>query len=133
MSEINVEKIMEDIRKDIKDSGRDKIPLSFDDSKATAPVEGSVEASLQYLSTHYEIEPYEYLTGNKIKVFVKKVIRKVNGMFYLPVVAKQNTLNYYFYKVIQSVNDTNKENERLAIKLDELEKRVDELEGKAKK
>ena len=37
MDEINVEKIMESIREEIKTSGADKIPLSFDDSKNHLP------------------------------------------------------------------------------------------------
>ncbi len=125
MQEINVEKIMEDIRKEIKASGKDQIPLSFSDKGSSSS--NSSEA-LNYLSTHYEIEPYEYLTGNKIKVFVKKVIRKLNSFVYLPVVREQNTLNYYYYKIIESCNETNKENDKLEDRIDSLERRIKALE-----
>lgn len=125
MQEISVEKIMEDIRNDIKASGRDKIPLSFNDTGSTA---SNSNSALSYISTHYEIEAYEYLTGNKLKVFVKKVIRKLNSFFYLPVVRQQNTLNYYYYKVIEATYDTNKENQALKKRIDALEDRISKLE-----
>lgn len=130
---IDVEKIMSEIRADIVNSGRDKEPLSFADQEAAA-ANGhkgeSIEEAIDYISCNYEVQPYEVLRGNKLAVLFKKVIRKVTGFFILPIVRQQNTLNYYYYRVAETISAVKTDNEELLKKIDVLEKRVAEIENK---
>lgn len=131
---IDVEKIMEQIREEIRVSGADKIPLSFEDKGAAgAPAtvsDGSrLGDAVEYLSYNYEVQPYQLLTGNPVKVFIKKAIRKVAGFFFLPIVGQQNTLNFNFFLVSEAVREQQSEIEELKNVLSGLEDKVKKLEG----
>lgn len=127
---IDVTKIMEQIRQEIKESGRDKIPLSFADESSGASASGLDEA-VRYLAYNYEVTAYRMLEGNKIKRFIKKCIRKAGSFFVLPIVAQQNKLNYNFYMVCEAVKNQKGEIEDLQKTLTELEQKVGALEKKA--
>ena len=129
---IDVEKIMERIRQEIKDTGADKIPLSFEERKTDRIEDTAVDSdgsrldeAVKYISYNYEVQPYQQLTGNPVKVFIKKAIRKTASFFFLPVVGQQNTLNFNYFLVSEAVRDQKKE-------IEELKKTVDELTKKAK-
>lgn len=147
--EINVEDIMKSIRKQIKDNGIDKQKLNIVDREGQAKADkiaarynsdpnakivdkDHVEESLRYLSCNYEVQPYELLEGNKIKVFIKKVVRKMASFFVLPIVRQQNTLNYNYYKVIESIYEANKTNNELKSQIGTLEEQVKEISEKIK-
>ena len=128
---IDVERIMSDIRDEIKRSGRDKEQLSFEDPERLAASKGAssdLKTAVDYISCNYEVQPYEPLGGNFIVVFVKRVIRKLTGFFLLPIVRQQNTLNYYYYKISENVADMKDGNEELKERIELLEKRVSKLE-----
>lgn len=78
------------------------------------------------------MQPYELLEGNKIKVFIKKVVRKMASFFVLPIVRQQNTLNYNYYKVIESIYEANKTNNELKSQIGTLEEQVKEISEKIK-
>ena len=130
--EINVEEIMEKIRREIKETGADRIPLSFNDkgntpNVATSDSDGSrLGDAVSYLSYNYEVQPYQLLTGNPVKVFIKKVIRKTASFFFLPIVGQQNTLNFNFFLVAEAVREQKSE-------IEELKKTVEELKALASK
>jgi len=96
---INIEEIMADIRKKIKDEDLTADMLSFEDVPYKKPVQvkaGTLEAadeSLRYLNTRYYIQPYKQLQGNPVKVFIKKVLRKMIKFYIEPVVFEQNDFN----------------------------------------
>ena len=126
MSEnIDVVKIMEEIRQNIKDSGADKIPLSFVDRRSDTAVSSGdrLDDAVRYISYNYEVQPYQMLTGNPVKVFIKKCIRKAASFFFLPIVGQQNTLNYSYLLVSESVRDQRDE-------IDQMKKTLEELRGK---
>jgi len=130
---INVDKIMEDIRAQIKESGADKIPLSFAESaNAGAGASSNLDEAVQYISYNYEVAAYHMLEGNPVKRFIKKCIRKAGSFFVLPIVAQQNKLNYNFYLVSDAVRNQKHEIEELNGVIDKLESRVKELEGSKK-
>lgn len=131
-SNIDIEAIMAEIRENIKTSGADKIPLSFNDSGSSNITSGNdkLSAAVSYVSCNYEVQPYELLTGNPIKVFVKKCIRKLGSFFFLPIVAQQNTLNYNFYMVADAIKDQANEVENLKKKVTDLEKQLADLKEK---
>ena len=122
---INVEKIMDEIRENIKTSGADKIPLTIADQKvAKAEAEGptDLEQAVEYLTYNYEVQPCQLLTGNPVKVFVKRCIRKLAGYFFLPIVQQQNVLNQYYLYVAETVVDQKNEITTLKAEIERLEK-----------
>lgn len=130
---INVEEIMEGIRKNIRESGADKIPLTFAEKPvqpthdSSGDINSRLNEAVSYLSYNYEVQPYQLLTGNPIKCFVKKVIRKVVSFFFLPIVAQQNTLNYYYYQVAESVKVQRDEIAELKKELEEVKAELNSL------
>jgi len=126
---IDVTKIMEEIRANIKESGADKIPLSFADESSGASA-STLDEAVRYLAYNYEVTAYKMLEGNKIKRFFKKCIRKAGSFFVLPIVAQQNKLNYHYYMVCEAVRNQKNEIEDLQKTLTDLEAKVDALEEK---
>ena len=126
---IDVTKIMEEIRANIKESGADKIPLSFADESSGASA-STLDEAVRYLAYNYEVTAYKMLDGNKIKRFFKKCIRKAGSFFVLPIVAQQNKLNYHYYMVCEAVRNQKNEIEDLQKTLADLESKVDALEEK---
>ena len=126
---VDIERIMEEIRDEITRTGNDKQPLSFTDVESTKR-NGDLDEAIDYISYNYEVQPYAPLPGNKIAVFFKKVIRKITGFFILPVVRQQNTLNYYYYRVSETIGEVKSDNEELKKRADNLEKRIKALEEK---
>jgi len=126
---IDVTKIMEQIRQDIKESGADRIPLSFQDSNSSSA--STLDEAVRYLAYNYEVTAYQMLEGNKLKRFFKKCIRKAGSFFVLPIVAQQNKLNYHYYMVCEAVKNQKNEIADLQKTLSDLESKVDALEKKA--
>lgn len=126
---IDVTRIMEEIRANIKESGADKIPLSFADESSGASA-STLDEAVRYLAYNYEVTAYRMLEGNKIKRFFKKCIRKAGSFFVLPIVAQQNKLNYHYYMVCEAVRNQKNEIEDLRKTLTDLEAKVDALEEK---
>ena len=126
---IDVTKIMEQIRQDIKESGADRIPLSFQDSNSSSA--STLDEAVRYLAYNYEVTAYQMLEGNKIKRLFKKCIRKAGSFFVLPIVAQQNKLNYHYYMVCEAVRNQKNEIADLQKTLTDLEAKVDALEKKA--
>lgn len=127
---IDVTKIMEEIRANIKESGADRIPLSFQDTSSGASA-STLDEAVRYLAYNYEVTAYRMLEGNKLKRFFKKCIRKAGSFFVLPIVAQQNKLNYHYYMVCEAVKNQKNEIEDLQKTLTSLEAKVDALEKKA--
>ncbi len=110
---INIEEIMAEIKQNIKDQGLTADMLSFEDVPYEKPVDmtsgTSVEESdeaLRYLNTHYYIQPYKELGGNPLKVFFKKVIRKLTKFYVEPVVFEQNEFNANTAKVLNTIRNS---------------------------
>ena len=121
---------MEEIRANIKESGADRIPLSFQDTSSGASA-STLDEAVRYLAYNYEVTAYQMLEGNKLKRFFKKCIRKAGSFFVLPIVAQQNKLNYHYYMVCEAVKNQKNEIEDLQKTLTSLEAKVDALEKKA--
>lgn len=101
---INIEQIMADIKKEIKEKGLTADMLSFDDIpyKKTAQG-GSPEEALDYVTAHYYVQPYAEITGNPVKVFFKKAMRKLMRFYVEPMVMEQNDLNANTATVIKAM------------------------------
>lgn len=109
---MKVEKIMADIRQKIKDEGLTADMLSFEDiplCENIVTLEGGystalLQQSTEYVSARYQVNINAPIEGNFIKVFVKKVIRKLILFFIAPIVTEQNALNYHYANAIMQLN-----------------------------
>ena len=103
---INIEEIMAEIKRNIKEQGLTADMLSFEDVpyKKTAQG-GSAAEAMDYLTSHYYIQPYKELKGNPIKVFIKKTLRKLMKFYIEPVVFEQNDFNANAVTVMRSLSD----------------------------
>ena len=126
---VNIEEIMQNIRKEIKEKGLSSDMLSFEDvpyQKPDAAVNGAgseeVKNSLVYLNGHYNVQPYKPLGGNPLFVFIKKVLRKLMKFYIEPIVNDQNNFNANVVRVLNAQQNTP------APDTDELTKRLEVLE-----
>ena len=137
---INIEEIMAEIKQSIKDQGLTADMLSFEDVPYRKNAQsGSASEALDYVSTHYYIQPYKELQGNPVKVFIKKVIRKLTKFYVEPVVFEQNDFNANAVTVMKSLTESGSAdlggrvetlelaNKELLIRLDRLERENAEL------
>lgn len=135
---INIEEIMAEIKRSIKEQGLTADMLSFEDVpfKKTAQG-GSASEALDYITSHYYIQPYKELKGNPVKVFIKKVIRKLVKFYVEPVVFEQNDFNANAVTVMKSLSegqaaDLSGKVETLELAQKELLIRLDKLERENK-
>jgi hypothetical protein len=137
---INIEEIMAEIKQSIKEQGLTADMLSFEDVPYRKNAQsGSASEALDYVSTHYYIQPYKELQGNPVKVFIKKVIRKLTKFYVEPVVFEQNDFNANAVTVMKSLTESGSAdlggrvetlelaNKELIIRLDKLERENAEL------
>ena len=142
---INIEEIMSQIKREIKEKHLTADMLSFEDVPYEKPTDMSSGSSLEdcdsaltYMNTHYYIQPYKELQGNPLKVFFKKVIRKLTKFYVEPVVFDQNDFNANTTKALNSLrsavntgsesSDMNDRLQVLELAQKELTKRIDSLE-----
>lgn len=128
---INIEDIMNEIRAEIKEKGLTSDMLSFEEIPVRQAViattqENEADIALAYINHHYAVQPYKQLQGSGIKVFVKKVIRKLVKFYVEPVVFDQNTFNAH---VVRVINPTKKSVDELLNRVAELEQQVAELKA----
>lgn len=102
MENINIEEIMAQIKGEIKEKGLTPDMLSFEDVPYSKPVQVTREGgssladaddALAHMNAHYYVQPYKPIAGNPLKVFIKKVIRKLTKFYVEPVVFEQNEFN----------------------------------------
>ena len=140
---INIEEIMAEIKQKIKEQGLTADMLSFEDVPYKKNAQsGSASEALDYISTHYYIQPYKELQGNGIKVFFKKVLRKLMKFYVEPVVFEQNDFNANAVTVMKSLSDSKSSDmsskveamelahKELMIRLDKLERENAELRSR---
>ena len=131
---------MAEIKQSIKEQGLTADMLSFEDVPYKKNAQsGSASEALDYVSTHYYIQPYKELQGNPVKVFIKKVIRKLTKFYVEPVVFEQNDFNANAVTVMKSLSESGSAdlggrvetlelaNKELIIRLDKLERENAEL------
>ena len=140
---INIEEIMSEIKRNIKEQGLTSDMLSFEDVPFNKTAQsGSAPEALDYLTSHYYIQPYKEIQGNPVKVFVKKVLRKLVTFYVAPIVFEQNDFNANAVTVMKALSDGKTEDlsnkvetlelaqKELMIRLDKLERENAELRGR---
>lgn len=127
---IDVEKIMESIRAEIKEKGYTPDMLSFNDVKK---VEGEYETfnyqelrfQVTEMNHHCVIPWYRDLYGNKIKQLFKKIIRKLISFIIAPMSEEQTRYNVETVRAMnQMVAYIEQQNEKIEL----YEKQIQTLE-----
>lgn len=131
MEKIDVEKIMEEIREDIRIKGYTNDMLSFNDVIVEPQIgintgfdKVKFNEELYELNNYWNIASNHVFTGNKIVFLIKKIIRKCIRFHINPIIDEQNRFNA---AVVRSTNLLNqyitqqyKEQENEKNKLDEV-------------
>ena len=133
--EFNIEEVMDEIRKEIKEKGLTSDMLSFSDvANVSVADEGEfskagLDNCLANLSDSYVIPESRHITGNPIVVFIKRLIRKFTRFYVKPIVDAQTEFNAYTVQTANMLSryvydNLNKPNEK------QLEEKVAVLELK---
>ena len=131
---INIEEIMADIKREIKEKGLTNDMLSFEEVPyRKSQAGGSPQEALDYVRSNYYIQPYKELQGNPLKVLFKKVIRKMVKFYVEPVVMEQNDFNANAATVMADLTESDISKisgrvEALELANKELLNRLDKLE-----
>jgi len=135
-SNINVEEIMNEIRRDIKEKGYTNDDVSFADvplSEIYTPPAHSflLVHNIKALQMSHNVYAYRPLKSNRVIgaliVFVKKVIRKMIKFYIEPIVSDQNGINRLVATCIQ---DYYLEMEAMNKRIQQLEETIKKLENK---
>lgn len=135
MEKINVEEIMEEIRKEIKEKGYTNDMLSFDDVVTSKSGHKTLEEYYDILNATWNIPAYRVLSGGKgplgrAKVFVKKVLRKIMKFYIEPIVSAQTEFNGNNVRLLNLINSymelNDKRIEMLESELEQLKKELKE-------
>ena len=125
--EINIEKIMDDIRSEIKEKGYTSDVLSFTEVTGKSTSRGETLTDYELMDTldtadSLAIVPFERpITGNPIAVFIKKIIRKFIRFYNRPIVEQQNEFNAC---ILSATGAASKKTIALSKKADLLEKKL---------
>lgn len=149
---VNVEKIMEEIRQKIRDEhltspviSFDDVPLATADSLLNNGYDSKVlQSCTEYVAARNRLDYNQPITGNPLKCFVKRLIRKLVQFYVVPIVVQQNALNSSYSTALMQINGFiqgvgDSELLALASRIDELEmrelcrkKEIDELREQIK-
>lgn len=113
--EVNVEQIMQDIRKEIQINGDLENLPAFEDIPIREGVDiaasetpaglTQIESSLQYVSANPEVPYYWSFGPAGIKTFLKRIVRKLLRCLLLPIVDMQNRFNSHVANCLNALRD----------------------------
>lgn len=142
MENINIEDIMTEIKENIKTKGYSKKELKFADIEIRDPqgmgttfdmgiFKNDLHSSFQtrLVASYRPIESYTPGVGIVVK-FVKKVLRKLLCFYIEPIVEDQNKFNE---NIVRNMTEICTKFDNDAKTIEDLEKRIDELETKCRK
>lgn len=143
---VDVEAIMKEIQERVKERGYSEEMLSFNEMVVGAEIENGVfgEAieyneyamaeAIKLASATHNIPYYEPMIGNKLKVFIKRIIRKLMAFQMLPIRDRQNQFDYQILQSVRILDAHVNELEDVLLKkefiIEELERRIHILENK---
>lgn len=144
MQNIDVEKIMEEIRQEIREKGYKEADLDFSDipivsTKTASPGYDREELERQaaYINANSQNPIYFPLAGNPIKVFIQKTLRRCFLFVIFQAFQFQNKFNTSVTCFLNQVRNYQSENEgvkeqllRQQEQLDSLRKEVEELRSR---
>ena len=112
MKDINIEKIMDEIRADIKAKGYTAEDLRFDDIPIKSPEEihatvfdpDELKNSLEIMNARWRSNVYAQFPGNAMKRFVKRAARKVVRAAFHHAIVQQEEFNKNVAKALNQLN-----------------------------
>ncbi len=132
---VDIEKIMQEIREEIKEKGLDKELPAFESG---APIrcgavyecfdEDYFYENVEQMNQTCLIQPDRPIAGNPIAVLIKKTIRKLTRFYIAPAFCDQSQFNVAAVKAMNSLRYYIDEDRKSKARIDELAKRVEELE-----
>lgn len=135
MQEIDVEKIMEEIRQEIREKGYKESDLDFSDividstrSAASGYDPEEMERQAAYLNANSQNPIYFPLIGNPVKVFFQKIIRRCFLFVIFQAFQFQNKFNVSVTCFLNQVRNYQLENRELKERLDRQQERMNKLE-----
>lgn len=140
-SEINIESIMQEIRAEIKQKGYTNDLLSFNDIVIdTSTLNASKFDKIMFneeiytINHTWNVQAYRTLSGSRISLFFKKVIRKMVYFFVEPIVLEQDGFNASMVRLMNQMNcyvdETKQHNEVLKKQVQELSEKIKQFEQK---
>lgn len=140
MEYINTEEIMKEIKTQIAERGYSRSELRFADVAAGMPNSlGEIpdyfelqnfDLTIDQMDAKRDVQCWRLLSGNKISVLIKKVIRKLVKFYVEPIIKSQNEFNFYTTSAMAQIKA--KYEDQQEVKLLEMQKRIDELEKRCK-
>ena len=138
---INVEKIMQEIKAEIIKKGYTNDMLSFNDivvdtsnMNTTKFDKIAFNEEIYSVNHSWNVQAYRVISGSAVAVFVKKVIRKMVYFFVEPIVLEQDGFNASVVRLMNQLNvyvdETKAENEELKKTIEELSEKIKVLEQK---
>lgn len=135
MQEINVDKIMEEIRKEIEEKGIKNQPLEFADVNQAVDFlelpekydKDMMHRELVNLNGMWDISPEEPQSKNFLKRAVKKIILKAVRMVARPFIVRQTAFNASVVDSINMLDCLAKENEELKEEVRQLKEEMNQL------
>ena len=131
--EINIEKIMQDIRAEVEAEGPwEDIPAFEPFAQETAQSGESYPESRGYLNRNYELNYYWELGPRGLKTFVKRAIRKLLKFLLPPLLTRQTEFNARVVRCVnglqEQMDEARKQNAALQEENRALRERLDALE-----
>ena len=136
---VDVEKIMQEIRDEIKQKGLDKELLSFEPVRSKNisetydcfDYEGFLD-NVDKINRTCLLQPNKPITGNPIAVLVKKTIRKLTRFYIAPIVCDQSEFNVSVTRATNAIRYYIDECRKDKEQIEELLSRVEALEKQLK-
>ena len=140
-SDINIESIMQEIKAEIKQKGYTNDLLSFNDIVIdTSGMNASnfdkiaFNEEIYTVNHTWNVQAYRVLSGSKIALFFKKVVRKMVYFFVEPIVLEQDGFNASVVRLMNQINcyvdETKEQNELLQKQVEELTEKIKQFEQK---
>lgn len=121
---VNTEKIMSQLKSDIKEKN---IPDFKDvpyNKPSGAEIPENPDKAIENLRAYSYIHSYMHFTGNKLKIFMKKSVRKMIKFYIEPLVNEQNNFNASTETALTSMRNTQKKLIQRIEKLEQENKRL---------
>ena len=129
-----MEKIMEEIRREIAEKGYKEEDLHFEDIALSADEPSSLkysredaEKQLDYLSFHSNNPVFFPLSGNPVKTFVQRVVRRIFLFVIYPAFQFQNKHNATVTRFLKQSMNYMIENEMLKEQIQKQQEQIDRL------
>jgi len=140
-NDINIESIMQEIKAEIKEKGYNNDLLSFNDIVIdTSGMNASnfdkiaFNEEIYTVNHTWNVQAYRVLSGSKVALFFKKVVRKMVYFFVEPIVLEQDGFNASVVRLMNQINcyvdETKEQNELLQKQVEELTEKIKQFEQK---